>query len=272
MAPLSFGQVIPVTGPNLGFPGTISRQGERVVPARVFTPFSAAYNLNFGDPAVLINTATGGVWTSVADAVNNAVANIALVATQFAGMAVREVQTQLAYPFGAGIQPGDLQVGYYAPGQMAEVLERGNGTVMVSVANSPTSGAPVYTRVVANGAVTAGTVGDWEVGAPAATDLFSVAVGAGAAAAGQAVIPFASTANIQVGQVVSGIGVPAGSYVVSLIANTSVTISQNLTVASAAGALITFSNLVLAPNTAMRTGAVDVNSVAEITFKIRNQA
>ncbi len=273
MTAISFGQVIPVTGPNLGFPGTISRQGERVAPSRQFVPFLSTNNLNFGDPAVLLENASGGYWTSVADAVAHATSNITLVAANFAGIALREVQTQLAYPYGAGVTPGQLQVGYYAAGQMADVLERGSATIAVSVSNSPVAGGPVYTRLVANAGVSAGTVGDWELGPPAATDLFTEPVGTGGAAEGQAVIPIASTTNIQVGQLVSGLpGIPAGAYVTSLVANTSITLSANLTAALVAGNLITLSNLLLVPFAAQRTGYVDVNSVAEITLRIRNQA
>jgi hypothetical protein len=269
MTVTSFGQVIPVTGPNLGFPGTISRQGERVAPSRQFNPFSSSYNLNFGDPTILLENASGGSWTSVLDAVTDAVANIALVATQFAGIAVREVQTQLAYPFGAGIVPGQLQVGYYSPGQMADVLERGSATILASVSNSPVAGGPVYTRVVLNSAVTAGTVGDWEVGTPAATDLFqeettltqgstSATVGAGT--------------NIQVGMVVKGPGIADGTYVAA-ISGTAVTLSQAaIATFASTGALLTYSNLVLVPFAVLRTGLVDVNSVVEITLKTRNQA
>lgn len=269
----SFGQVIPVTGPNLGFAGTISRQGERVVPSRVFTPFTSSNNMNFGDPAILIQTATGGVWTTVKDAVSSAIANTSLVVSNFAGVAVREVQTQLAYPYGAGIAPGQQQIGYYAPGQMADVMERGSATVLISVSNGPKAGSSIYTRVVANTAVPAGLVGDWEVGAPAATDQFTLAVGTGGAAVGQAVIPVASTTNIQVGQVVTGLaGIPSGAYIASFVANTSITISANLTSALAAGNLLNISNLVTLPYTVARTGLLDVNSMLEITLKIRNAA
>ena len=96
--PTSFGQVISVTGPGLGFQGTVSRQGERVIAARVYNPTTSTNNLNFGDPAVLVGDTAGGKWDSVADFVAT-VANIAKVASQFAGMAVREVQTQLSYTY-----------------------------------------------------------------------------------------------------------------------------------------------------------------------------
>ena len=44
--PISFGQVIPVTGPVLGFAGTVSRIGERVITARQFVPTTSSNNLN----------------------------------------------------------------------------------------------------------------------------------------------------------------------------------------------------------------------------------
>lgn len=267
MAYTSFGQVIPVTGPNLGFAGQVSRLGERVVPAREFVPYNSALNLNFGDPAVIIPNAQGGYYTSVADFVANATANIGLVASAFAGAAVREVQTQLAYPYGAGIVPGTQQLGYYAPGQIAEVLERGNITIPLSV-GSPNAESQLYTRVVANAAVTAGVIGDWETN-PAATDLFSVAT---TLTEGSTAATVASGTNIQVGQVISGVGIAAGTYVAA-VAGTSVTLSQAATATFAStGSVLTFSNLVALPNTVARTGYVDVNGICEITIKVRNAA
>src|ERR1700692_1533848 len=100
----SFGQVIPVTGPNIGFAGTVSRQGERVIAARVFTPYTLTNNLNFGDPAVVIPDQKGGAYDSVADFIAHAAANIGLLAAYWAGAAVREVKTQLTYP--SNVTPG----------------------------------------------------------------------------------------------------------------------------------------------------------------------
>jgi hypothetical protein len=244
--------------------------GDRVITARELVQQSATgtYNLNFGDPAVLIENNSGGYYASVADFINAAIANIALLASQWAGMAVREVQTQLAYP--AGQTPGTLQVGYYAPGTMSEVLERGSGTVLLT-AGSPVAGSQVYTRVVQNLSNVPGTsIGDWETN-PAATDLFTLASSA-SAAEGQAVIGVASTTNVQVGQVVSGLGIPAGAYVASLAANTSITLNTNLTSAFVSGNLMTLSNLVALPNVGARTGYVDSNNMLEITIKVRNAA
>jgi hypothetical protein len=267
MPQFSFGQVINVTGPNNGFQGTVSRFGERVIMARQFIPYTATNNLNFGDPAVILPGVGngGGAVTSVADLVGHSAAGIALVASAFAGMAVREVKTQLTYP--AGQQPGIQQVGYYANEQMSEVLERGNGTILLSV-GAPLAEAQVYTRVVLNGAVPAGVIGDWETN-PAATDLFSTT--ATAAAIGTAVT-LASAANTQNGQVVTGFGIAPGSYIVSGGGTTAIVLNQNTTAIIPGGTPITLSNLVALPNVVARTGHLDSNNILEITIKVRNAA
>ena len=266
VAGTSFGQVIPVTGPNLGFQGSVSRFGERVIAAREFVPTNSALNLNFGDPAVLIENNSGGYYDSVADFVAAAAANIALVASQFAGMAVREVQTQLVYP--AGQTPGVLQVGYYAANTMSEVLERGSATILLTV-GAPVAGSQLYTRVVQNLTNVPGTfIGDWETN-PAATDLFSVE--ATTQTQGSPNVTIASGTNTQNGQVVSGVGIPAGTYVVSGGGTTSIVLSANATLTSSAN-ILTFSNLVALPSVVARTGFVDANNLLEITIKVRQAA
>ena len=265
MPQFSFGQVINVTGPNNGFQGTVSRFGERVITAREFVPFTAANNLNFGDPAVIIPNAVGGYFDSVADFVAHSAANIGLVAQYFAGMAVREVKTQLTYP--AGQTPGILQVGYYANLQMAEVMERGNGTILLSV-GAPNSQAQVYTRVVLNAAVPAGFIGDWETN-PAATDLFSTT---GTATANSTALTLASATNTVNGQIVMGAGIATGSYIVSGGGTVNVVLSLPTTQAVAAGTPVTLSNLVALADTVARTGNLDVNNILEITIKNRHAA
>ncbi len=268
--PISFGQVIPVTGPVLGFAGTVSRIGERVTTARTFVPTTSTNNLNFGDPVVMQPTATGGTWDTVADFVAAATSNIGLVASYFAGFGIREVQTQLSYP--AGQTPGVLQVGYYANGNIAEVLERGSGTLLLSV-GAPNAGAQVYTRVVLNTVVAAGTIGDWETN-PAATDLFTL-TGVTGVAAGQTAITLTAT-GVYVGQVVSGPGIVPGTYVVSGTGTagsySAIVLSQAITTALTSTSPLTFSNLVALPNVVARTGFVDANSMFEATIKTRNAA
>lgn len=265
MTQYSFGQTIPVLGPNIGFQGTVSRFGERVIAARQFVPTTSTNNLNFGDPAVIIPNQSGGYYDSVLDFVAAAASNIGLVASAFAGFAIREVKTQLTYP--AGQTPGIQQVGYYGAGQMAEVLERGSGTVLLAV-GSPNAEAQVYTRVVLNTAVPAGFVGDWETN-PAATDLFVVAT---TLTQGSTSATVASGTNIQVGMVISGGGIAPGTYV-SAISGTTVTLSQAaVNTFASTGSDLTFSNLVALPNVVARTGYVDSNSMLEITIKVRNAA
>jgi hypothetical protein len=271
--PTSFGQVIQPTGPGIGFPGTVSRQGERVITARelVQQTSSGTYNLNFGDPAVLIPNATGGFWASVLDFVTAATSNIGLLAAQFAGMAVREVMTSLSYP--ATVTPGTLQVGYYNPTSIAEVMERGSGTVLLTL-GSPSAGSQVYTRVVAN-AATSTAIGDWEAGTPAASDLFTLN-GITAAAAAATSLTGITFTGVYVGQVVSGPGIAPGTYVVSGTGTagsyTTIVLSNGLTTAITATSVLTFSNLVALPNVVARTGFVDANNMLEITIKVRNAA
>jgi hypothetical protein len=269
----SFGQVIPVTGPNIGFVGSVSRLGERVITAREFVQQSGSgtYNLNFGDPAVLIPNTSGGYWDSVLDFVTAATSNIGLLATQWAGIAIREVQTQLTYP--AGQTPGIQQVGYYAPSTMAEVLERGSITVALAV-GAPNAGAQVYTRVVVNSAVTAGTIGDFETN-PAATDLFTLN-GITAAAAAATSLTGITFTGVYIGQLVSGAGIAPGTYVVSGTgtagAYTTIVLSQGLPTAITATSVLTFSNLFALPSVVARTGYVDANNILEVTIKTRNAA
>ena len=271
--PISFGQVIPVTGPNLGFPGTVSRQGERVITARelVQQTTTGTYNLNFGDPAVIIPNATGGYWASVLDFITASTANIGLLAAQFAGFAVREVQTSLSYP--ATVAPGTLQVGYYNPTSIAEVCERGSGTIVLT-AGTPNAGSPIYTRVVANSA-TYTTLGDYEAGPFAATDQFTLN-GVTAAAAAATTLTGITFTNVYVGMVASGAGVAPGTYVISGTgtagAYTSIVLSNGLTTATTATTVFTFSNLVQLPNVVARTGYVDANGILEVTIKVRNAA
>ncbi len=262
----SFGSVIPVTGPDIGFAGTVSRFGERVITARQFVPYTSTNNLNFGDPAVVIPNSEGGNWDSVADFIAHAVSNIGLLYKQFGGMAVREVKTQLTYP--SNVTPGaSPMVGLYSANQLAEVLERGSGTVPLAV-GTPSQNDQVYVRVVANAGVTAGFVGDWETN-PAATDLFTSAT---TLTQGSTSATVTSGTNIQVGQLISGVGIAPGTYVAA-IAGTALTLSQAaIATFATTGSVLTFSNLFAVPGCVARTGFKDSNSMLEVTFERRYSA
>lgn len=257
----SFGQVIPVLGPNLGFPGTVSRQGERVIAARQLLS-TTANPLTFGAAAVIVPSATGGTYQSVADYVAT-IANVASLYKTFAGFAVREVKTQLTYPVSQ--TPGTLQVGNYAQGQIAEVLERGSITVTLAV-GSPNTQDQVYTRVVANSAVPNGTLGDIETN-PAASDLFTVAA---TTTEGSTAVTLASGTNTVNGQLISGVAFAPGTYIVSGGGTTSIVISQAaIATFATTGGVATISNLFAIPYCVVRTGAVDSNNIIEVTLKER---
>lgn len=266
----SFGQVVPVTGLTIGFPGTVSRMAGNIITARQVLP-TAASNLSFGSPTVIIPNASGGGDTidSVADFIGSysgTFANAGLVAAYFAGIAVREVKTAISYP--AGTTPGILQVGFYQAGEEGENLELGNVPVVVT-AGTPASQGQVYTRVALNTAqVPAGFVGDIEAGGAGSNDTVSTT---GSASSGSTSLTVASATNLQKGQIVTGAGIAPNTSVTN-VSGTTITLSI-ATTAALSTTPVTFSNLVALPNTVFRTGYLDANtSVAEITIKIRNVA
>jgi hypothetical protein len=272
MTVLSFGQTINVLGPNLGFPGTVSRQGERVITARQVL-LAAPHNINFGDPVVCVpdQGTIGGSYESVLDYVAT-IANLASLSKLFAGSAVREVKTQLLYP--NNVVPGVQQLGYYSPGQLAEVLQRGSMTVLLSV-GAPSTEDQVYTRIALNANVAAGLIGDYETNPASSTatgDLFTVNTPTATVNSTTLTLPTAY-AGIQVGMLVSGPGIAPNTYVAAGTgtagAYTAVTLSNATQQAIAAGVPITFSNLFALPGCVIRTGDVDSNSMVEITYKNR---
>jgi hypothetical protein len=99
MALNSFGQVIPVTGPNNGFAGDPSRMGDRQGMSKIVDTTASAAGIPFGAGIVEISNATGGSFISFADYLATAVvaANLGTFQQQFAGIAQRNVQTQYSY-------------------------------------------------------------------------------------------------------------------------------------------------------------------------------
>jgi hypothetical protein len=82
----------------------------------------------------------------------------ALTYALFAGWAVREVKTNLGYPYSPNA--GGV-VGVYRPGDWVGILVRGAITLKVLV-GAPLAGGPVYIRSILNGAIPAGVVGGLE--------------------------------------------------------------------------------------------------------------
>jgi hypothetical protein len=262
-----FGAVIPVTGLNVGFVGQVSRTNaaEPSIAARQANAANTN-NIAFGDAVVLIPDATGGTYVQIADWITNSsgliTPNPSPVAGSnplpFAGIAVREVKTQLGYP----LPPGTAQVGYYAPGQMCEVLERGSICVKIPV-GTPSSNGPVYLRIKVNAAIPAGLLGDLEA---AADVVLSTTMTAGAIGTA---ITVAAYTNLAVGMLATGFGIPAGTYITN-VNTVTITLSQSTNAIVAAGTPVVFSNTLMLPNVVFGTGVLDANGVAEVTILSRS--
>jgi hypothetical protein len=157
---MPFGQVIPVTGLNYGFPGTISRLGDPLVVSKAVlgtTPDAIAA----GSVVVVIPGASGG--DSVVSAFDYILATAqggqggTFTAAKFAGIAIREVKSMTTYP----VNPDTSQTMSYAPNQDCGFLVR--GTMSVYVQNgTPLSQGTVYVRKTYNPAFPNGVVGGLE--------------------------------------------------------------------------------------------------------------
>jgi hypothetical protein len=159
---MPFGAVIPVTGLNFGFPGTISRAGDPLVVAKEVLA-TTPNNIPFGTPVVVIPTTGGGdTVVGVVDYVGTGTGQQSgtFTAAKFAGVAVREVKSMLTYP----VNPDTPQTGSYAPTQECEFLVRGTISVQIYT-GTPASQAAVYVRTVLNASVAPnGIVGGFEAG------------------------------------------------------------------------------------------------------------
>lgn len=133
-----------------GFAGQVSRQGYPESRTRPVNASSA--NIAFGDPVV--QNADGSIARFGAG--NTPV--------QFAGVGMRRVKSAQSYP-----QQG---LGYYAPGDNADILECGCISVVCNVGN-PTVGpaSAVYVRTALNGSIPAGVIGGFEAAADGANSV-----------------------------------------------------------------------------------------------------
>lgn len=249
----SFGVSLPVVALNNGFLGAVSRVGYPVIAARQVLS-TTANPINFGAGVVAVAGGANGdyAWQSIADFIAG---GGTFTAAKFAGVAVREVKTNLAYVALESI-PANL-IGSYAQGEMAEVLE--SGSVCVQINNgTPVSQGPVYVRTVANGTIPAGVVGGFE-----AVNDNAVNTTAAAATTNSTTLTVSSATGIAIGQLITGIGIPANTYVTNVV-GTTLTLSNAATVGSAAA--LNFSNTTALVDVVFRTGNLDANSVAEITI------
>lgn len=131
-------------------------------------------------------------------------------------------------------------------------------TNTITLAGGAVSGSAVPVSILASSSyglvsgVLAGT-GNLNVNTTGALNLynantFTASTGAttGANTVGTAVIPYTATTGLFVGMPVSGTNVPAGSYIASIQAGTSITLNQNTTTAVASATTLTFGSVLTA--------------------------
>ena len=128
---------------NAGYVGTVSASADAIIQARI-----AKKLIKFGEPVVLV--AAENKYLGVADSVAG---GTSFTATQFAGIAVREVIQANVYD--PQETPG------YAADSVVDVLTRGQCTVLCQ-RGTPTAGGTVYVRTVANDSYPTAVVGGFE--------------------------------------------------------------------------------------------------------------
>jgi len=161
------GFVIPLAGPNAGFPGTVSRNGDELIVSRPLLSTDSV-PAPYGAPAILnTGNSVGGFWSSVAAAVAAGVSNANMLA-QLAGIFVQNFKVNTSYVIGGSPATANS----YAAGSLADVLERGVIVVQLSVfTTAPTAGGQVFIRTVLNGAIPAGVIGGYETAADGANTI-----------------------------------------------------------------------------------------------------
>ena len=146
-----------------GFPGTYARNGDCVI-SKYQVPSTDSSGPAFGAACVLNQSATGG---TISDAAVAEAAGHTPVMTQganycFVGFAVREVKTLLPTTFQA--QPQLPAIQKYAPGDIADVIERGSVSLVVKDPQGAgwLTGASIWLRLTVNGTYPSAAVGDLE--------------------------------------------------------------------------------------------------------------
>jgi hypothetical protein len=158
MSSQSFGQIIPVLGTGQTFTGAPTMLYPPKIKARPVLA-TTPNPIFFGSTMVVVPNASGGGdnWQSVADFIAG---GGTMTAARFAGIAVRNVTATLGFPY----PPGGAIIGSYLQGTQCEGLVWGDVGVTINV-GTPVSQGPVYLRILVNGSIPAGKVGDLEAAA-----------------------------------------------------------------------------------------------------------
>jgi hypothetical protein len=277
-----FGGSIPVLALNLGFPGTPSRGDDRYVHSRQVN-INTANPLLFGQGAVIIPDSTGGTVQSIADFI---AAGGNFQPSSFAGVAVRNVKTNLTYGTLGNIGSANPYIGSFAQGQIAGIFERGSITVTINN-GTPITQNPVFVRTALNGAIPAGVVGGFE--AVADGTIAAVLTGTGNGTATQLAIGAAAEDEVYTVTFTSGTAYKvtdaAGNVlgygsIVATTGKTSYFSSKYVSFLLTQGSVVfvtsdSFAITVSALKTVglsdvvFTTGVIDGNNTAEITLKNR---
>lgn len=120
------------------------------------------YIYGTGIPVGTTITAVTPTSITISAAATSGGSGVALYVASFDGIAVREVKTNVASYLNME-QTGSNSpvVGYYAPGEITEVLQRGSIAAQINAGNV-FAGAPVMLRIALNGSIPAGVVGGLE--------------------------------------------------------------------------------------------------------------
>lgn len=177
---ISFGQAVMLLGDTMGGTlisaadwfasgggysvGTASTHSNTTVDTLAFNAAVSIgqYIFGTGIPVGATITAVTPTSITISKAATSTGAGVAIYVASFDGIAVREVKTNVtSYLNMEQTGSNTPVVGYYAPGEITEVLERGSIAAQINGGNV-FAGAPVMIRLVLNGSIPAGVVGGLE--------------------------------------------------------------------------------------------------------------
>lgn len=110
---------------------------------------TSTHNILFGQP---VSRASGYLVDPVTTVITT---------TNFFGVAVAEIKTNLTYPLGQNT----VEQAYYSPGNTADILRKGIFPNFIQRGSTTVAGAQVYIRTILNGAFPNAVIGGYETSA-----------------------------------------------------------------------------------------------------------